>query len=188
MPPPWVPPPWVPPPRTSYGRSGTSGHKARGLVCDTGGYCAGVAHTMEVVFDARPGEDVMYTEAEPSWITGQTYGISGPLCARVASLVVHGLRDDAIADRLPQNFSNLVKQLGVTLHVSGASFLKRLLRDPAQAAWLRRQNLCSRRARPEPPPNRAPPALSLGMRLARASTAARPFVPRLGGVQPQPAL
>eukprot|EP00966_Prymnesium_polylepis_P143439 3311185-Prymnesium_polylepis.1 len=57
---------------------------------------------MEVVFDARPGEDIIYTDADPSWITGQTYGICGPLCARVASLVVLGLRDEAIVDKLPQ--------------------------------------------------------------------------------------
>mmetsp|Transcript_38971 Transcript_38971/g.89532 ORF Transcript_38971/g.89532 Transcript_38971/m.89532 type:complete len:602 (-) Transcript_38971:368-2173(-) len=121
--------------------SGTSGHKAKGLVCDTGGYCAGVSYTMEVVFDVRAGTDVMYVDADPSWITGQTYGISGPLCCRATSLVVHGLRDDALIGNLPQNFVNLVTQLGVTLHVSSASFLKRLLRDPVQTAWLKKQHI-----------------------------------------------
>ena len=54
--------------------SGTSGFRPRGLVCDTGGYCSGLARTMRLAFDVRPA-DVVLVDASPSWITGQSYGV-----------------------------------------------------------------------------------------------------------------
>ena len=54
--------------------SGSTG-KPKGIVHVHGGYTAGIAHTMKVAFDARPG-DVMYVVADPGWITGQSYLIS----------------------------------------------------------------------------------------------------------------
>ena len=38
--------------------SGTSGGRPKALVYDIGGYLCGVAHTMDVCLDVRPGEDV----------------------------------------------------------------------------------------------------------------------------------
>ena len=86
--------------------SGTSGHKPKGLVCDTGGYTAGVAFTMETVFDVRAGSDVIHVDADPSWVTGQSYGITGPLTTRACSVVVSGMRDDRmLLSRLPESFA-----------------------------------------------------------------------------------
>ena len=65
--------------------SGSSGNKATGLVQDTGGYASGVANTMKICFDATPGVDVIFTNAAPSWVTGQTYGLTGPLVTRIGS-------------------------------------------------------------------------------------------------------
>lgn len=52
--------------------SGSSGYKAKGLVQDVGGYTTGAANTMTACFDATPGEDVIFTDAQPSWVTGRT--------------------------------------------------------------------------------------------------------------------
>merc|ERR1740130_1759449 len=65
--------------------SGTSGFRPRGLVCDTGGYCSGLARTMRLAFDVRPA-DVVLVDASPSWITGQSYGVAGPLLCRATSV------------------------------------------------------------------------------------------------------
>ena len=67
--------------------SGTSGYRPRGLVCDTGGYCSGLARTMRLAFDVRPA-DVVLVDASPSWITGQSYGVTGPLLCRATSVFV----------------------------------------------------------------------------------------------------
>ena len=117
--------------------SGSSGYKATGLVQDTGGYCSGVSHTMSAVFDAVAGEDVIFTDAAPSWVTGQTYGITGPLCRRVTSVICAGMPEATMA----QCLAAVVTQLKVTIFNASASFLKRALKTTWQAAWLQRQRL-----------------------------------------------
>ena len=108
--------------------SGSSGYKATGLVQDTGGYASGVANTMGVVFDAVPSEDIIFTDAAPSWVTGQTYVITGPLCRRVTSVLCSGMPESTMA----QCFAAVVLQLKVTIFVASASFLKRALRTTWQ--------------------------------------------------------
>ena len=117
--------------------SGTSGYKATGLVQDIGGYTSGVANTMVTCFDATPGVDVIYTDAQPSWVTGQTYGITGPLAMRVTSVLCAGMAEDTLA----QSLAHVVHALKVTIFVASASFLKRALKNTWQAAWLQRQQL-----------------------------------------------
>jgi acrylyl-CoA reductase (NADPH)/3-hydroxypropionyl-CoA dehydratase/3-hydroxypropionyl-CoA synthetase len=65
--------------------SGSTG-KPKGVVHVHGGYVSGVANTLRVAFDARPG-DVMYVVADPGWITGQSYMISGALSTRVTTVI-----------------------------------------------------------------------------------------------------
>jgi len=117
--------------------SGSSGYKSTGLVQDTGGYTSGVANTMTTVLDATPGQDVIFTNATPSWVTGQTYAITGPLCQRVTSVLCSGMPETTMA----QCLAAVVLQLKVTIFVASASFLKRALRTTWQAAWLQRQRL-----------------------------------------------
>ena len=134
-----VSPPMVLPsghPKSVVYTSGTSGYKATGLCHDTGGYCAGVVETMRVCLDASPGKDIIFVDARPSWVTGQTYGITGALCSRLTAVLCR-IPDDA----MPQSLAMVVKQLGVTVFIAGASFLKRALRNERQAAWLQRQEL-----------------------------------------------
>ena len=78
--------------------SGTSGYRPRGLVCDTGGYCSGLARTMRLAFDVRPA-DVVLVDASPSWITGQSYGVAGPLLCRATSIFVPA--GELVDDDLP---------------------------------------------------------------------------------------
>ena len=68
--------------------SGSTG-KPKGVVHVHGGYTAGVASTMPVAFDARPG-DVMYVVADPGWITGQSYMIAAALTSRVTTVMCEG--------------------------------------------------------------------------------------------------
>lgn len=133
---PCVPLPSMHPKNIVY-TSGSSGYKATGLVQDIGGYCSGVAHTMVTCFDATPGADVIFADAAPSWVTGQTYGITGPLCRRVTSVLCTGMPEGTMA----QSLASVVLQLKVTIFVASASFLKRALRNTWQAAWLQRQSL-----------------------------------------------
>jgi len=116
--------------------SGSSGYKSTGLVQDVGGYTSGVANTMVTCFDARPG-DVIFTDAQPSWVTGQTYCITGPLTTRVTSLLCAGMPPSTMA----QCLAAVVTELHVTIFVASASFLKRALKNTWQAAWLQRQQL-----------------------------------------------
>lgn len=117
--------------------SGSSGYKATGLVQDTGGYASGVANTMKLCFDATPGVDVIFTDAAPSWVTGQTYGLTGPLTMRVTSVLCTRMPEKTLA----QCLAAVVKELNVSIFVASASFLKRALKNTWQAAWLQRQNL-----------------------------------------------
>ena len=66
---------WMPIIRCSSSTRADRPGKPKGVVHVHGGYAAGIAHTMTVAFDARPG-DVIYVVADPGWITGQSYLIS----------------------------------------------------------------------------------------------------------------
>jgi len=117
--------------------SGSSGYKATGLVQDTGGYTSGVSNTMSVVFDARAGVDVILTDAAPSWVTGQTYGITGPLTNRITSILCTAMPEATMA----QCLAAVVQRFNVTIFVASASFLKRAVKTTWQARWLQRQHL-----------------------------------------------
>ena len=59
-----------------------------------------------------PPLQVIFVDADPSWITGQSYGISGPLCTRATSLVVSGMREANLGNHLSESFAAIVRQLG----------------------------------------------------------------------------
>jgi acrylyl-CoA reductase (NADPH)/3-hydroxypropionyl-CoA dehydratase/3-hydroxypropionyl-CoA synthetase len=54
-----------------------------------GGWLAGIAHTMRMVFDAGD-DDRIYVIADPGWITGQSYLIAAPLAVGMTSIVAEG--------------------------------------------------------------------------------------------------
>ena len=70
--------------------SGTTG-RPKGIVHCHGGYCYGVARTMQVVFDApRSSDDAILTIGNMGWITGQSYMLHAPLIAGVRSILLEG--------------------------------------------------------------------------------------------------
>ncbi len=120
--------------------SGSTG-KPKGVVHVHGGYAAGVAHTMAVSFDARPG-DVMYVVADPGWITGQSYLISAPLVTRVTTVIAEGAPVFPHAGR----FASIIERQGVTIFKAGVTFLKSVMSDPASVEDVRAYDVSGLRA------------------------------------------
>ena len=118
--------------------SGSTG-KPKGIV-HAHGYAAGVAHTMKVSFDARPG-DTLFVVADPGWITGQSYLICAPLMTRVTSIVSEGSPVFPHAGR----FASMIERHGVTIFKAGVTFLKSVMSDPSNLADLERYDMGSLR-------------------------------------------
>ena len=114
--------------------SGSTG-KPKGIV-HTHGYAAGLAHTMKVSFDARPG-DTLFVVADPGWITGQSYLICAPLMTRVTSIVSEGSPVFPHAGR----FASMIERHGVTIFKAGVTFLKSVMSDPSNLADLQRYDM-----------------------------------------------
>lgn len=104
--------------------SGSTG-KPKGVVHVHGGYCAGVAATMPVAFDAAPG-DVMFVVADPGWITGQSYLIAGSLLCRVTTIITEGSPVFPHAGR----FASIIERHKVQIFKAGVTFLKSVMQDP----------------------------------------------------------
>lgn len=105
--------------------SGTAGLTPRGLVYDHAGLLCGAILTMETCLDVRRGSDVLLVRAAPSWVTGQTYAVSGALGCRCVTVL--GPWDDLP----PATLSAVLAHAGVTSFVASAAVLKRALSPPA---------------------------------------------------------
>ena len=138
--------------------SGSTG-KPKGVVHVQGGYVAGVAHTMKVAFDARPG-DVIYVVADPGWITGQSYLISAPLTTRVTSVIAEGAPVYPHAGR----FASIIDRYRVTIFKAGVTFLKSVMQDPESVSEIRRYDRSSLRAATFCAEPTSPPVQEFGMR------------------------
>jgi acrylyl-CoA reductase (NADPH) / 3-hydroxypropionyl-CoA dehydratase / 3-hydroxypropionyl-CoA synthetase len=119
--------------------SGSTG-KPKGIVHVHGGYTAGIAQTMAVAFDARPG-DTIYVVADPGWITGQSYLISAALLTRVTSVISEGSPVFPHAGR----FASMIERHKVTIFKAGVTFLKSVMADPSNLADLERYDMSSLR-------------------------------------------
>jgi len=119
--------------------SGSTG-KPKGVVHVHGGWVAGVAYTMRVAFDARPG-DVIYVIADPGWITGQSYMLSAAMTTRVTSVLAEGAPVFPSAGR----FASIIERYGVTIFKAGVTFLKTVMQDPQDALDVRQYDLGSLR-------------------------------------------
>ena len=119
--------------------SGSTG-KPKGVVHVHGGYTAGIAETMKVAFDARPG-DVIYVVADPGWITGQSYLISASLTSRVTTLVCEGAPVFPHAGR----FAASIERHGVTIFKAGVTFLKFVMSDAQNLNDIRNYDMSSLR-------------------------------------------
>jgi len=74
--------------------------------------------------------------AAPSWITGQTYGITGALLTRSTSLLVAGS-----FEKTPKALARIVKEAGATIFIASAAFPKRAMPGGDQQAWFEAQKL-----------------------------------------------
>lgn len=138
--------------------SGSTG-KPKGVVHVHGGYTAGVASTMRIVFDAAPG-DVIYVVADPGWITGQSYLISAPLTTRVTSIVAECAPVYPHAGR----FASIIERYGVRVFKAGVTFLKSVMQDPQSVEDVRKYDLSGLRAATFCAEPTSPPVQEFGMR------------------------
>jgi len=118
--------------------SGSTG-KPKGAVHTTGGYCVGLLATLQAVFEAEPGRDVLFTYADPGWITGQSYTNYAPLLTGIPTVLYEGVPDHPQPDR----FFRIVERHKVTLFKVGAPGLRLAMRYGAE--WPRRYDLSSLR-------------------------------------------
>jgi acrylyl-CoA reductase (NADPH) / 3-hydroxypropionyl-CoA dehydratase / 3-hydroxypropionyl-CoA synthetase len=119
--------------------SGSTG-KPKGVVHVHGGYVAGVAHTMAVAFDARPG-DVIYVVADPGWITGQSYMLSATMTTRCTGVLGEGAPTFPHAGR----YASMIERYRVRIFKAGVTFLKTIMADPQNADDVRQYDLSSLR-------------------------------------------
>ncbi len=119
--------------------SGSTG-KPKGVVHVHGGYTAGVAHTMKVAFDARPG-DVIYVVADPGWITGQSYMLSATMTTRCTGILGEGAPTFPHAGR----YASMIERYGVRIFKAGVTFLKTIMADAQNARDVRQYDLSSLR-------------------------------------------
>ena len=119
--------------------SGSTG-KPKGVVHVHGGYTAGVAHTMKVAFDARPG-DVIYVVADPGWITGQSYMLSATMTTRCTGVLGEGAPTFPHAGR----YASMIERYGVRIFKAGVTFLKAIMADAQNARDVQQYDLSSLR-------------------------------------------
>jgi len=119
--------------------SGSTG-KPKGVVHVHGGYTAGVAHTMRVAFDARPG-DVVYVVADPGWITGQSYMLSATMTTRCTGVLGEGAPTFPHAGR----YASMIERYRVRIFKAGVTFLKTIMADAQNARDVSQYDLSSLR-------------------------------------------
>ena len=105
--------------------SGSTG-KPKGVVHTHGGWLAGIAHSMRMVFDADD-DDRIYVVGDPGWITGQAYLIAAPLCLGISTVIAEGSPLFPHAGR----FSSIIERHEATIFKAGSTFLKAVMTDPA---------------------------------------------------------
>jgi len=119
--------------------SGSTG-KPKGVVHVHGGYVAGVAHTMKVAFDARPG-DVVYVVADPGWITGQSYMLCATMTTRCTGVLGEGAPTFPHAGR----YASMIERYRVRIFKAGVTFLKTIMADAQNARDVQQYDLSSLR-------------------------------------------
>ncbi|MFT7287904.1 MAG: acrylyl-CoA reductase (NADPH)/3-hydroxypropionyl-CoA dehydratase/3-hydroxypropionyl-CoA synthetase [Halieaceae bacterium] len=105
--------------------SGSTG-KPKGVVHTHGGWLAGVAHTMRMVFDASE-DDCMYVVGDLGWITGQSYLLAAPLALGMCTLIAEGSPLFPHAGR----FASIIERHRASIFKAGSTFLKAVMTDPA---------------------------------------------------------
>ncbi|KTC91346.1 acetate--CoA ligase [Fluoribacter dumoffii] len=69
--------------------SGSTG-QPKGVVHTTGGYLVQTAYTHQLIFNCQSNE-VYWCTADIGWVTGHSYGVYGPLCNGITTLIYEGI-------------------------------------------------------------------------------------------------
>lgn len=83
----------------------------------------------------------MYVVADPGWITGQSYMISGALSTRVTTVIAEGAPVFPGAGR----FASIIERLKVNIFKAGVTFLKTVMTDPQNVEDVRAYSRASLR-------------------------------------------
>src|SRR5829696_2302475 len=119
----------------------TSGSTAspKGILHTTGGYLTGVAWTFEVVFDAKPEEDVFWCAADVGWVTGHSYIVYGPMACGMTSVMWEGGPDYPDKDV----WWEVVERYGVTILYTAPTAIRAFMKWGVE--YLERHDLSSLR-------------------------------------------
>ncbi len=102
--------------------SGSTG-KPKGVLHTTGGYMVYTTTTFKYIFDYREG-DIYWCTADIGWITGHSYIIYGPLCARATTMMFEGI--PTYPD--PGRFWQIVEQYKVNIFYTAPTAIRALQR------------------------------------------------------------
>ncbi|MCL7945768.1 propionyl-CoA synthetase [Marinobacter sp. ATCH36] len=118
--------------------SGTTG-KPKGVVRDNGGHAVALRYSMNLVYDARPG-DVYWAASDVGWVVGHSYIVYAPLFAGCTTILYEGKpvkTPDAGA------FWRVVRDHGVNLLFTAPTAFRAVRKEDPEADQLSRYDISS---------------------------------------------
>ncbi len=118
--------------------SGTTG-KPKGVVRDNGGHAVALRYSMQLVYDASPG-DVYWAASDVGWVVGHSYIVYAPLFAGCTTILYEGKpvkTPDAGA------FWRVVQDHGVNLLFTAPTAFRAVRKEDPEADQLSRYDISS---------------------------------------------
>ncbi len=118
--------------------SGTTG-KPKGVVRDNGGHAVAMRYSMELVYDAKPG-DVYWAASDVGWVVGHSYIVYAPLLTGCTTIVYEGKpvkTPDAGA------FWRVVQDHGVNLLFTAPTAFRAVRKEDPEADLLAQYDISS---------------------------------------------
>ena len=118
--------------------SGTTG-KPKGVVRDNGGHAVAMRYSMELVYDAKPG-DVYWAASDVGWVVGHSYIVYGPLLTGCTTILYEGKpvkTPDAGA------FWRVVQEHGVNLLFTAPTAFRAVRKEDPEADQLTKYDISS---------------------------------------------
>ncbi len=118
--------------------SGTTG-KPKGVVRDNGGHAVALRYSMQLVYDASPG-DVYWAASDVGWVVGHSYIVYAPLFAGCTTILYEGKpvkTPDAGA------FWRVVQEHGVNLLFTAPTAFRAVRKEDPEADQLSRYDISS---------------------------------------------
>tara|TARA_R110002111_G_scaffold1403_2_gene9556 strand:+ start:5953 stop:7827 length:1875 start_codon:yes stop_codon:yes gene_type:complete len=120
--------------------SGTTG-KPKGVVRDNGGHAVALKYSMQLVYDAKPG-DIFWAASDVGWVVGHSYIVYAPLFAGCTTILYEGKpvrTPDAGA------FWRVVQDHGVNLLFTAPTAFRAVRKEDPEADQLSRYDISSLR-------------------------------------------